>query len=78
MIKLLKNTFTGKDNETLDIGRILWAVSVVAFIGIGAGAVFVQNQVFDPAQWGLGAGAVLAGGGGAIGMKAKTEPDRDG
>lgn len=70
---LFKQAFTGKDNETIDIGRILWAVSVLSFVVMGFAGVY-KGQVTDYLQYGSGIAAVLAAGGAAIGFKGKTEP----
>ena len=77
MFKKLKDlifqTFTGKDNKTLDLGRILWAKGVIIFFGISIYDIY-NGGVFDPSSWGIGLGAVLAAGGAALGFKASTEP----
>jgi len=70
---LLIQTFTGKDNNTLDIGRILWALGVFVFFALSIHAVW-RGQVFDAIAWGTGFGAVLAGGGVALKVKETTEP----
>lgn len=74
MIAALKAMFTGKDNATIDLGRVLWAkMSIVYCV-----ATFVSQQQGHPLQfelWAAGAAALLAGGGGALALKAKTEPE---
>jgi len=70
----LKQMFTGKDNKTLDLGRVLWAKAVVAFLGLAFYGVYKGNPV-DYIAFGTGLAAVLAAGGAAIGLKAKTEPE---
>ena len=70
----LKQMFTGKDNKTLDLGRVLWAKAVVAFLGLAFYGVYKGNPV-DYMAFGTGLAAVLAAGGAAIGFKAKTEPE---
>jgi hypothetical protein len=66
--------FSGKDNTTLDIGRILWAISVVTFLLLSAYSIH-NGQLFDPIAWGTGIGLVLGAGGAAIAIKSTTEPD---
>lgn len=66
-------TFTGIDNSTLDIGRILWAAGVLAFFAMSIHSSW-HGQVFDPISWGTGFGAVMAAGGAALWMKRATEP----
>ena len=73
----LKQMFTGKDNKTIDLGRVLWAKAVVAFLGIGFYGIYNGNPM-DYLAYGTGLAAVLAAGGAAIGLKSKTEPDADG
>ena len=69
----LLTIFSGKDNKSLDLGRILWAKMAVFFCGATIYAIY-QGQEFDPSLWGIGAGAVLAAGGAGLAAKAKTEP----
>jgi hypothetical protein len=73
----LKQMFTGKDNKTLDLGRVLWAKAVVAFLAIGFYGIYKGNPM-DYLAYGTGLAAVLAAGGAAIGLKAKTEPGSEG
>jgi len=74
MNQFFKHIFTGKDNQTYDIGRVLWAIGVIAFICF-AGYEAIQKGIFDAMGYGTGFGAVLAGGGVGIGTKIKGEPD---
>lgn len=73
MIKFLKHIFTGIDNQTWDLGRILWAKISVVYCAISAGQVWA-GHTFDPQSWAIGAGTILAAGGGSLLLKAKTEP----
>lgn len=73
MLKAIKNMFTGVDNETWDIGRILWAKVSIVYCAISSYHV-VAHGAFDPQNWAIGASAILAGGGGALSLKSKTEP----
>ncbi len=66
--------FTGKDNKTLDLGRVLWAKAVLVFLGV-AGYQVYQGTPIDFMNFGTGIAAVLAAGGAAIGLKSNTEPD---
>lgn len=65
--------FTGKDNATADVGRLLWAFGVVGFVAFAGWYVFHGGE-FDAQNYGIGLGAALGGGGAAIGFKAGTEP----
>lgn len=73
MNKLLKDWFTGVDGTTYDVGRVLWFSGVVVFLGCSMYALFI-GQTWDAIAYGTGLGAVLAGGGAAIGFKANAEP----
>lgn len=73
MKKFITDILTGIDNQTIDIGRLLWALGVLVFLGISIGAL-VKGQPWEPEQYGIGLGAVLAGGGAGIGFKKGTEP----
>ena len=72
-IQMILHTFTGKDNTTLDIGRILWFQGVVFYFGLSVYDIY-RGAAFDPTGWGTGFGLVLAGGGAALALKSKTEP----
>ncbi len=71
---ICKHIFTGKDNETYDMGRILWAVGVVIFFGLAIYDVINSNK-FDALSYGTGLGGLLTGGGAGIALKSKTEPE---
>jgi hypothetical protein len=66
--------FAGKDNHTLDLGRIMWAVGTVVYFVLSVHSVY-KGAIFDPVAWGTGFGAVLAAGGAALWMKKDTEPE---
>jgi len=65
---------TGIDGESFDVGRVLWVLGVLAFVGYAGYDLIVNKQPFNPQNYGIGLGGALAGGGLGIGMKAKTEP----
>jgi hypothetical protein len=71
--ELIFQTFTGRDNKTLDLGRILRAKGVLIFFGLSIYDIY-RGSAFDASTWGIGLGAVLAAGGAALAMKAGTEP----
>lgn len=75
MIAIIQKLFSGKDNLTPDLGRVLWALGVLTFIGISIASIF-KGQPWEPEQYGIGLGAVLAGGGAGIGFKKETEPEK--
>jgi hypothetical protein len=74
MRKFFKDLFTGRDNHTYDVGRVLWFQAIQAFIAISIYAIY-QGGSFDAVTWGAGLAALLGGGGAAIGLKSTTEPD---
>lgn len=78
MLSMLRNAartaMTGKDNKSVDLGRVLWAAAVAALIGMEAWSMH-RGQTFDPIQFATAAGALLAGGAGSLALKSKTEPD---
>jgi hypothetical protein len=74
MINFFRQMFTGKDNRTIDIGRILWFESIQAFIGLTIYHIY-NHGVFDPVTWGGGLAALLAAGGAALGLKGGVEPE---
>lgn len=76
MRELMRHLFTGKDNATFDLGRLLWAKGSIAFTALSAYSVHKGNP-FDPVAWGTGFGAMLAAGGAAIWAKRDTEPGGD-
>lgn len=70
----LLKIFSGKDNHTLDLGRILWAIGTFVFFALSIHSVW-HGTTFDPIAWGTGFAAVLAAGGAALWMKKDTEPE---
>lgn len=75
LAKFWRDLFTGKDNATYDLGRILWAVSTLWYLVVGTIAILSNKQVFDFVDAGTGLGLVLAGGGAALWAKKSTEVD---
>lgn len=69
----LLNLFTGKDNTTLDLGRVLWAKGAVIFNALAVYSV-VHTHTFDFVSYGTGFAGVLAAGGAALWAKKDTEP----
>jgi hypothetical protein len=73
-MELIRHCLTGKDNQTWDIARVLFALIGISFVALAIHAV-MHGASFDPQTYGVGAGSILGGGGAGIGMKAKTEPE---
>ena len=72
MSKFIKDCFTTHDGITWDIGRLLWAMSVITFLGCAIYSIY-QGQHWSAVEYGTGAGLCLAGGGAALGFKGNTE-----
>lgn len=72
-MKLLRDWFTGIDGKTYDLGRALWALGVLVFLGATVYAIY-KGQPWDAVAYGTGFGAVLAAGGAALWLKKATEP----
>lgn len=71
--QVLKHISTGKDGESYDIGRIMWIVGVIAYIGLSGFQVF-KTGTFNYVEWGTGFGILNTGSGAAIMLKRTTEP----
>jgi hypothetical protein len=75
MKTVVRKLFSGKDNRTPDLGRVLWALSLVSFISLTFYSLTTGHYTFDPVTWGAGCAALLASGGAGLAMKAGTEPE---
>ena len=71
--KLFKDCFTGKDNSTYDIARILWSIGVMVYIALAIVDVYLR-QKFQYSEFGTGFGIVLGAGGFSVWLKRNTEP----
>jgi hypothetical protein len=87
MSGIFKDLFTGRDGQTFDLGRVLWAMSVLvlilaglfqtAFLGAALFGHVPGVDLWTPEGWGIwgaGVGAQLPMGAGALALKARTEP----
>lgn len=75
ILSFLSDLFTSRDGVSFDIARVLWASSVIWFMGLATWAVIINSQPFDALAYGGGGAAILAGGGLGVGAKRKDEPD---
>ena len=77
MLSVLKNfikdCLTGIDGESYDIGRVMWAIAFLVGIALEVFSVY-SGRTFDLQQYGIGVGALLLAGGGALKLKSDTEP----
>lgn len=77
-MKLTRDILTGKDNVTYDAGRVIGVLGALAYIVFWAVQVAMTRR-FGPNEadaYGKGLGMVLLAMGGALAIKANTEPDR--
>ena len=73
-MKIIKDCLTGLDGETYDPSRVYLGMAVISALGLQISAVVVNKQPFDMNAFGIGFGALLAGGGLGVAAKSKTEP----
>lgn len=70
---MVNDCLTGLDGKTYDPARVYLAFAVVVFLG--ATIIDAMHSIkFDPQAFGIGFGALLAGGGLGVSIKSKTEP----
>lgn len=72
-MKFLKDIVTGADNETHDIGRWSWIVSLFGVIGVVCFNIY-HGAIVDVLNMSQALGAVVLAHGGALFAKSKTEP----
>ena len=72
--KFFVDMFTGPDNTTGDLGRVLIALSTFTALGLTIYSVVWKGTPWDISQYGLGIGGLLFGGGGMLLLKRSTEP----
>lgn len=67
---------TGRDNFTVDALKLLAIVAVLVGLVLECAAVFFKlpGQPFELQAYGIGLGALLLSAGGALKLKADTEP----
>lgn len=73
-MKILNDWLTGVDGKTHDPARAGLLLGIITFLFLAVWAVVMLKQTWSPQEFGIGLGGLLAGGGAAIGLKAKTEP----
>lgn len=71
--QFLTDCLTGIDGQSFDIGRVLWSLSFVVGMGLEIYSV-IEGKQFDLQAFGIGVGALLLAGGGALKLKSTTEP----
>lgn len=73
MNNFLSHIFTGVDGCTYDVGRVLWALSTVVFLGLSIAKLAITHDI-NLLEVGGGIGTILGSGGGALWLKRQTEP----
>jgi hypothetical protein len=73
-MSFLQTMFTGADNASGDLGRVLWALGVVSFLFLSGWGVIVNHAPLDVLAWPAGLGLALTGGASALALKKGTEP----
>lgn len=66
---IFRHFFTGRDNQSFELGRALWALGTIAMIVYQGVAIWYKGQPFSPTEFGIGFGSILAAGG--VGIAAK-------
>jgi hypothetical protein len=70
MKKLILDCFSGSDNSTLDIGRIIWFMGACVYLW----CTLCNCHTFNGIEFGTGFGGLLVTGAGALRLKQNTEP----
>lgn len=76
MSKFLRDLFTGRDNKTWDLGRVMWALGVLAYFSQTLYSIY-KDMPIDHMNWATGFGAIMAAGGAMLLMKKGDEPAPD-
>lgn len=71
-MKILHDMFTGVDNQTYDLGRVLIALTTLSYFSLS----YMALPHFNPLEWSGGAMAILTGGGIFLKVKETTEPKK--
>lgn len=74
MKRAIRHLFTGRDNHTIDIGRVLMFQAVQSYMILTAYFIY-KGGAFDFIAYGSGLAALLAAGSAGLAMKAGTEPE---
>ena len=72
MARFFRELLTSSDNHTFELGRALWALSVIALLAFQGVAIVMKGQAFNPVEFGAGVAAILAAGGFGIAAKDKV------
>jgi hypothetical protein len=70
---MIKNLLTGKDNQTYDIARVAWAISILAVLSV-AGYQVITNGTVSLRELAESLGIVSGAGGASVWAKKESEP----
>lgn len=73
-MNFLLSAFTGKDNVSADIGRMIWAFMALFMCFMVGFSVIFRGQLFDAIAFAGASAAMLTAGGAALAFKKTTEP----
>ena len=73
---LFKDSLTGKDGESYDVGRIAAMLGTITYVGISVHIAWnlTAGQMFPFQDYGIGFGAMATGVGVLLKLKENTEP----
>ena len=74
MADFIRSAFSGRNDKSIDIGRIIWPVTHFSLIVLHGFAVIANHAAFDPMAFATSHAALMAAGGGSLLLKATTEP----
>jgi hypothetical protein len=74
LLRWVRALTTGRDNQTPDLIRIGGILLGAQYLVLTGWSVLALKNAFDALSYGSGAAALLAAIGGALRMKASTEP----
>ena len=70
---MIKHLLTGKDNQTYDIARVAWAISILAVLSV-AGYQVITNGAVSLRELAESLGIVSGAGGASVCAKKDSEP----
>lgn len=74
MCRFLRTMFTGQDNQSYDIARVLWGVSTLAMIFFEGWAI-ARGQTFEAGTFSVALTGIAIGHGASLKLKGDTEPE---
>jgi hypothetical protein len=73
MRQFFRTVFTGTDNQSYDIARVVWGISALAFLSFEAFVIF-RGAPFNPMEFAGALSALSIGHGATLKIKSETEP----